>query len=135
MPLNTPMASSSLPTGGSPGGATPPLSPMGGVLDAPPPSPALPQLSQMGGPMTAMGLPPAAGMPPEILTGMLESSNSMFKMLDQFAQMAPDCAVEFQLTATVLQKALDKLFASSGGDVSNVSAGRSFPGGGFDRGY
>ena len=128
------MASTSLPTGGSTGGMTPPLSPYGGVLDAPPPSPALPQMGAMGGEMGPLGLPPAAGMDPAILTGILESANSVFKMYDQWAGMVPDLATDLQLASTTLQRVLDKLFASAGGNISNLSPGRNFPGGGFDRG-
>ena len=109
--------------------------PGGTALDSPPPSPA----AETGlNPGTSLGslVPPIQSnqVPPEILTGILQSGESMSKSLDAFAQALPDLAPDFALAKDTLQRALSTVLMAGGGPTAPNAPGPNFPGGGFDRG-
>lgn len=117
-----------------PGGGLPGASP----LDAPPPPPGV-----MGGDQSQM--PTLAGLgqpapitsgtlPPEILTGIVQSCEKIKGQFDAFAQVTPDLALDWDLCKTVLDKALGKVLAAGGGPASPQATGNAFPGGGFSGG-
>ena len=109
------------------------------VLDGPPPSP-----TPMGGPdpsspfsMKGLGGPapiPSGQMPPEVLTGLTQSAQTISAMLDSFAQVTPDKAAQLNLIKTLLQQYLADIMAAGAGPVSPTAPGPAFPGGGVDRG-
>jgi len=122
------------PTGAGPyTGATADSSP----LDGPPPSP-----TAMGGvdpsaPASMRGLaPPVASdqMPPEVLTGLMQSAQTIGQMLDSFAQVTPDKAAKLGLIKDLLQQYLAEIVTAGAGPVSPTAPGPAFPGGGIDRG-
>jgi hypothetical protein len=76
----------------------------------------------------------AAQIPPEILTGITEACQKMLGMLDSFAQVTPDLAMDLDLVKTVLNKYLGKLMVAGSGPVAPTAPGPQFPGGGIDRG-
>ncbi len=108
-------------------------------LDGPPPSP-----TPMGGPapnspfsMKGLGGPapvPSGQMPPEVLTGLTQSAQTISQMLDSFAQVTPDKATQLALIKELLQQYLADLMAAGAGPVSPTAPGPAFPGGGVDRG-
>lgn len=115
-------------------GALPGSSP----LDGPPPAPGMgsgepggmPTLSGLAAPMPIT----SASLPPEILTGIVQSCDKIKGMFDAFAQVTPDLAMDWDLCKTVLDKALGKVLASGGGPASPTATGGQFPGGGFSAG-
>lgn len=118
-------------SGGFPGlGPTPGSS----ALDTAPPSP-----TTMGGaaPFSMAGLGsqiPSGGMPPEVLTGITQSAQTMSDMLDSWAQITPDKSAQIGLIKDMLQQYLADLMQSGAGPVSPTASGPGFPGGGIDRG-
>lgn len=117
-----------------------------GQLDGPPPSPvmanAAPTLPMGAGasqPMPSFGdmsQPLTAGTPgravtPEIAMGIMQTSETIFSMLDSMASIAPDLATDFALQKDLLQRTMGKLLLKSGQPASPGSAGMNFPGGGF----
>jgi hypothetical protein len=76
---------------------------------------------------------PAAAMPPEVLTGVLASSETIGKLLDSYAQIAPDLAAEFNALKDQLQAVLAKLVTAGAGATSPTNPGSQFPAA-FDRG-
>ena len=104
-------------------------------LDGPPPSP-----TAMGGssaPFSMQGLAPPVPtnqMPPEVLTGLLQSAQTIGQMLDSFAQVTPDKAAQLALIKDLLQQYLADLAVAGAGPVSPTAPGPAFPGGGIDRG-
>ncbi len=116
--------------------------PGGSPLDAPPPPPG-----PMGGDPAAGGVPTLSGLgssmatpmtsgqlPPEILTGIVQATQKIKQMIDSFAQVTPDLAMDWDLCKTVIDKALGKVLAAGGGPASPQASGDQFPGGGFSAG-
>lgn len=112
----------------------------GGQLDSPPPSPtamgggdpeagSVPTLSQFAGPQP-IG---SANLPPEILTGILQSAEKIGEMLDSYAQVTPDLAPDWALLKDMLQRTLGKVLVAGGNPTSATAPGSPFPGGGFSR--
>lgn len=107
-------------------------------LDQPPPSPALsqgmnpgpPPMSAMLGPDTPLN---SQGIPPDVLTGMLQATTKMAQDLDALAQMTPDLAPDWMAVKTALAAAMSKVVMAGGGPTSPTATGPGFPGGGFDR--
>lgn len=120
-----------------PGLPDPGTSPGFSGLDSPPPSPAV-ETGMSPGPSPSLGSTvapiPSGGLPPEVLTGMVQAGEGMSKTLDSFAQMAPDLAPEFAAVKEALQRALAHLLQVGAGPTSPTNAGPNFPGGGFERG-
>lgn len=117
------------------------------LLDGPPPTPVAPQgmtlppgggaastpfpssFAELAGPMTAGS--PGRALSPEIAMGMMQSGETIASMLDSFASIAPDVAMDFAMIKQLLQQALGKVLLKSGQTASPTAAGNGFPGGGF----
>jgi hypothetical protein len=85
--------------------------------------------------MRGLAPPIASGqMPPEVLTGLTQSAQTISQMLDSFAQVTPDKATQLALIKDLLQQYLADLMVAGAGPVSPTSAGPAFPGGGIDKG-
>ncbi len=109
-------------------------------LDGPPPSP-----QSMGGGPTGAPTPlslqqlagpqiPSSQLPPEILTGIMQSAQSIASLFDSYSQATPDLAADWQLLKDHLAQVLAKLVSAGSGPVSPQATGPAFPGGGMDRG-
>lgn len=111
------------------------------ALDGPPPSPTE-MGGQPGGPFSMRGIAGPMGpspinsaqMPPEVLTGITSSADSMAQLLDAWAQITPDKAPHLALIKDMLQQYLADLMGAGAGAVSPTASGPAFPGGGIDRG-
>jgi len=110
-------------------------------LDQTPPSPQMlgggpqGQATPMSLSALAPGQPMGAGqMPPEILSGILQSAQRVESMIDAWAQVAPDLAMEFSMIKTQLAATLAKLVQMGAAPTSPTASGAAFPGGGMDRG-
>ena len=110
------------------------------ALDQPPPSPTA-MGGAPGGAFSMSGLAgatgggiPAGQMPPEVLTGITQSAQTMSDMLDSFAQVTPDKASQLALIKDMIQQYLADLMTAGSGPVSPTATGPAFPGGGMDRG-
>lgn len=77
---------------------------------------------------------PSDQMPPEILTGILSSATKIGQLLDSYAQVAPDLAVQFAMIKDQLATVLAQLTTKGAGPTSPTATGPAFPGGGIDRG-
>src|SRR5436190_8515362 len=121
------------PTTGFPG-----MPQSGSAMDTAPPSPQSVGAGPTGTP-TPMSLSqmapraPSAQMPPEILSGILQSSETVAQLLDSWAQALPDLATDFALVKDVLQRAQAKVVAAGANPTSPTSTGSAFPAA-FDRG-
>lgn len=73
-------------------------------------------------------------MPPEVLTGVLQSAETIGQMLDSFAQVAPDKAAQFAMIKDQLQSVLAQLVVAGAGPTSPTAVGSAPPMGGIDRG-
>jgi hypothetical protein len=110
------------------------------ALDGPPPSPTPmggPPGSDVGAGFSMSGLAgqlPSSQMPPEVLTGVTQSAQPMKQLLDSWAQIAPDVAVEVEIAKQAIDAILNKLQQSGSGPVSPTAPGPAFPGGGIDQG-
>jgi hypothetical protein len=108
------------------------------ALDQPPPSP-----TPMGGvdpsaPFSMRGVAsqlPSNQMPPEVLTGITQSAQSMSDLLDSWAQITPDKSAQLSLIKDMVQQYLADLMGSGAGPTSPTATGPAFPGGGMDRGF
>lgn len=118
--------------------AAPPLPQSASALDGPPPSPQ----SVGGGPTgaaTPMSLSqlappvPSDQLPPEILTGIMQSAQSIAQLLDSYAQATPDLAADWAALKDGLAAILAKLTMLGAGPTSPTAAGPQFPAA-FDRG-
>lgn len=109
--------------------------PTGGQLNGPPPSP---QSTGMGGPTGAQNplsmaglappIQPSAGqMPPEVLTGIMQSMQSIFQLLDSYSQVLPDKQQQFDAVKQLLQVILAEVQQVGGGPTSPTATGRGFP--------
>ncbi len=110
------------------------------ALDQAPPSPQSMGAGPTGSPtpfsMSAVAPPtvPSDQMPPEILTAILQSAQKIGSMLDSYAQVAPDLAVQFAQLKDQLAVILATLTTKGAGAMSPTASGQQFPGGGLDRG-
>lgn len=108
-------------------------------LDGPPPSPT-PMGGGSSGPFSPLGLVPGAAttptdqMPPEILTGLMQSAQTISATLDSFAQVTPDKAPQLNLIKELLARYLADVTTAGAGPISPTAPGPQFPGGGIDRG-
>ena len=113
-------------------------------LDGPPPSPT-PMGGGSQGPFSAQGLTgpgqpgssgpiPSDQLPPEILTGLMQSAQTIAATLDSFAQVTPDKAARLGLIKELLAQYLAEITSAGAGPISPTAPGPAFPGGGIDRG-
>jgi len=77
---------------------------------------------------------PSTQMPPEVLTGITQSAQTISSMLDSFAQITPDQSTKLSLIKDLLQQYLAAIVTAGSGPVSATAPGPAFPGGGTDRG-
>ena len=110
------------------------------ALDGPPPSPT-PMSPPPGGAFSMKGIAgggpaglPSTGMPPEVLTGITSSAQSMSDLLDSWAQITPDKAPQLALIKDMVAQYLADLMGAGAGPTSPTATGPAFPGGGMDRG-
>jgi len=124
------------PPAGFPGtGPTPGAS----VLDGPPPSPTPMTGMPSGAPFSLKGVAgpgqiPSQQMPPEVLTGITQSAQSVSDLLDSWAQITPDQAAQLSLIKDLVQQYLATVMQSGSGPVSPTATGPAPPMGGMDRG-
>ena len=112
-------------------------SPGSTALDGPPPGPTPMSEPPGGGPFSMKGLAPSVpsqGMPPEVLTGITQSAQSMSALVDSWAQITPDKAPQLALIKDMVQQYLADLMGAGSGSISPTAPGGAFPGGGMDRG-
>jgi len=117
------------------------------ALDGPPPSPTA--MGDMGGGFSMRGIAgpggtggpvgmgggiPSSAIPPEILTGVTQSAQTMDAMLDSFMQVTPNKGAQLQMIKQMLQQYLADLMTDGGGATTPTATGPAFPGGGMDRG-
>lgn len=117
----------------------PPLPQSASALDQPPPSSQLAGSGPTGQP-TALSLGslappsvPSSQMPPEILTGIMQSAQSIAQLFDSYAQATPDLAQDWAQLKDQLATVLGKLATVGAGPTSPTSSGPAFPAA-FDRG-
>lgn len=117
-------------------------------LDGPPPSPVManagqlqpgaapqpmPSFAQMSQPLTAGS--PGRAVSPEVSMGIMQTSETIYGLLDSMASIAPDLANDFALQKDLLQRTMAKLLVQGGtGSSSAGNPGLNFPGGGFAQG-
>lgn len=114
------------------------------ALDGPPPSPtamSVPPGAPGEGAFSMRGIAgggpagiPSTGMPPEVLTGITSSAQSMSDLLDSWAQITPDKAPQLALIKDMVAQYLADLMGAGAGPTSPTATGPAFPGGGMDRG-
>ena len=111
------------------------------ALDGPPPSPTGMAPPPAGADFSMRGIAgcgpqgiPMAGMPPEVLTGITQSAQSMSDLLDSWAQITPDKAPQLALIKDMVAQYLADLMGAGAGPTSPTATGPAFPGGGMDRG-
>ena len=121
------------------GGGGMPASQSASQLNGPPPSPQMAGGGPTGAqnPLSMAGLAPpvvpSQGMPPEVLTGIMQSMQSIFQLLDSYAQVLPDKAPQISAVKELLQMILAEVQQVGGGPTSPTATGRAFPAA-FDRG-
>lgn len=99
---------------------------------SPGPSPSGPPTA--GGLGSLVGGVTAQGLPPDVLTGMMQTGAKMSDALDAFAQMAPDVAPDVAVVKQALSALMAKLVQAGAGPTSPTAPGTQFPGGGFAQG-
>jgi hypothetical protein len=108
------------------------------ALDTPPPSPtAMGGGDPAAGAFSMKGLAgqiPTGGMPPEVLTGITQSAQSMSDLLDSWAQITPDQSAQLSMIKDMVQQYLATLMGGGAGPTQPTASGPAFPGGGMDRG-
>jgi len=77
---------------------------------------------------------PSAQIPPEILTGIMQSAEKIAQLFDSYAQALPDLAADFALLKDQLATVLAKLVQAGSSPTSPTATGAAYPGGGIDRG-
>lgn len=77
---------------------------------------------------------PAAQLPPEVLTAIIQSAQKISSMFDSYAQVTPDMAADWGMLKEQLTVVLAKLMQQGAGATSPTASGPQFMGGGFDRG-
>ena len=58
---------------------------------------------------------PTGGMPPEVLTGITQSAQSMSDLLDTWAQITPDQAAQLSMIKDLVQQYLATLMSNGSG--------------------
>ena len=116
----------------------PPLPQAANALDGPPPSP-----QSMGAGPTGQPTPfsldqlappvPSNQLPPEMLTGIMQSAQQIAQLLDSYAQATPDLAADWAMLKDQLAMVLAKLVQAGSGPTSPTATGPAFPAA-FDRG-
>ena len=116
----------------------PPMPNAASHLDGPPPSP-----QTVGGGPTGQATPfsletlappvPSAQMLPEMLTGIMQSAQTISDLLDAYAQALPDMAPKFGMIKDLLATVLAELVQSGAGATAPTATGPAFPAA-FDRG-
>jgi hypothetical protein len=77
---------------------------------------------------------PSGMLPPEMLTGMMNTAEKISGDLDALGQTAPDLAADFLLIKDLLQRAMAKLLMAGGGPAGPTDPGQQFAGGGMSMG-
>ena len=116
----------------------PPMPSAASRLDGPPPSPQSVGAGPTGQPtdfsLQTLAPPvPSAQMPPEMLTGIMQSAQTISDLLDSYAQATPDLAPDWGMVKEMLASVLAKLMQSGAGATSPTATGPAFPAA-FDRG-
>ena len=120
----------SLPTAYQPG-----TIPGDSVLDTAPPSPAMQTGSSTGVPLGDLVDPmPTNQLPIPMLTGFLQSLESVHKMLAGYAQAMPQIASKIGAVQAALIDLSADVMAAGAGPTSPVNPGPQFPAGGLDSG-
>lgn len=115
------------------GAAAPPMPQSSSPLDGPPPSPQGLGAGPTGAPtqasLSTLAPPqvPSAQMPPEILTGIMQSAQSIAQLFDSYAQATPDLAADWAMLKDGLAAILAKLMQSGAGPTSPTASGPAFP--------
>jgi hypothetical protein len=107
------------------------------ALDQPPPSPTPMGGASPAGPFSMRGLAsqiPSNQMPPQVLTGITQSAQSVGDLLDSWSQITPDQASQLSMIKDLIQQYLASLMSSGAGATSPTAAGPAPPMGGMDRG-
>jgi hypothetical protein len=116
----------------------PPMPGAGSALDGPPPSPQSVGAGPTGAP-TPMSLDqmappiPSGQLPPEMLTGIMQSAQTIAQLLDSYAQATPDLAQDWAQLKDGLAAVLAKLMQAGSAPTSPTATGPAFPAA-FDRG-
>ena len=116
----------------------PPLPQAASRLDGPPPSPQAVGAGPTGQPtdfsLNTLAPPvPSSELPPEMLTGIMQSAQSIAQLLDSYAQATPDLAADWGMLKDHLAAILAKLVQAGAGPTSPTATGPAFPAA-FDRG-
>jgi uncharacterized phage infection (PIP) family protein YhgE len=77
---------------------------------------------------------PSGGMPPEVLTGITQSAQSVSDLLDSWSQVTPDQASQLSMIKDLIQQYLAGLMTNGAGATAPTAAGPAPPMGGMDRG-
>jgi uncharacterized phage infection (PIP) family protein YhgE len=77
---------------------------------------------------------PSGGMPPEVLTGITQSAQSVSDLLDSWSQITPDQASQLSMIKDLIQQYLAGLMTNGAGATAPTAAGPAPPMGGMDRG-
>lgn len=121
------------------GSTAPPLPQSASPLDGPPPSPQANGSGPTGQPTPfslqgmVPGAVPSAQMPPEVLTGIMQSAQSIASLFDAYAQATPDLAADWGALKDGLAMILAKLTQAGSGPTAPTAPGPAFPAA-FDRG-
>lgn len=118
--------------------AFPPMPQAGSALDGPPPSPQSVGAGPTGQPtpfsLQQLAPPvPTGQLPPEMLTGIMQSAQQIAQLFDSYAQATPDLAQDWAQLKDQLAAVLAKLVQAGAGPTSPTAAGPAFPAA-FDRG-
>ena len=116
----------------------PPLPQSASALDGPPPSPQAVGAGPTGQPtpfsLSQLAPPvPADQLPPEMLTGIMQSAQKISSLFDSYAQAVPDLAQDWAQLKDGLAAVLAKLTMLGAGPTSPTASGPAFPAA-FDRG-
>jgi hypothetical protein len=83
----------------------------------------------------AQGLPvPTAGLPKDVLTGIVQTTVQMSETINSLAQIVPDLAPDLEAVRQALAVFASKVLMVGGGAATPTATGPGFPGGGLDRG-
>lgn len=110
----------------------------GDALNGPPPSPQMMGSGPTGGQpfsfdQLAPPQVPSNQLPPEVLSGVVASSEKIGQLLDSYAQIAPDLGPKFQALKDMLQSLLAELVSNGAGATAPTNPGAQFPAA-FERG-
>ncbi len=77
---------------------------------------------------------PAEQLPPEVLTGIMQSAQKIAALLDSYAQVVPDKGAQLALIKDMLARFLSDITSAGAGPTSPTNPGQAPPMGGMDRG-